>query len=147
MEVILTKDVEKIGKAGAVIKTKDGFARNFLFPRGLALPVTEANLKKLEAEKQKRAELAEKTKNEALGLKDRLSKLSLTIPATAQDDEKLYGSVSIHDIVSALKEEGFEIDKSLIDLSEPVKKLGIYEVDVKLHPEVTAKLKIWIVKK
>ncbi|MGA2775617.1 MAG: 50S ribosomal protein L9 [Candidatus Omnitrophota bacterium] len=147
MEVILTKDVEKVGKAGAVIKVKDGFARNFLFPGGLALPVTAGNLKKLEQDKQKKAEQAEKLKNEALNLKERLNGLSLTIPAISQEDEKLYGSVAVHDVASALKEEGFNIDKNLIELAEPIKKLGIYEVSVKLHPEVIAKLKIWIVKK
>ncbi|MFA5275937.1 MAG: 50S ribosomal protein L9 [Candidatus Omnitrophota bacterium] len=147
MEVILTKDVEKVGKAGAVIKVKDGFARNFLLPGGLALPVTAGNLKKLEQDKQKKAEQAEKLKNEALALKERLSGLSLTIPAISQEDEKLYGSIAAHDIAVALKEESFNIDKNLIELAEPIKQLGIYEVDVKLHPEVIAKLKIWIVKK
>ena len=81
MEVILTKDVEKIGKAGTVMKVKDGFARNFLLPGGFALPVTAGNIKKLEAEKQKKSEQAEKVKNEALALKERLAALSLTIPA------------------------------------------------------------------
>jgi len=147
MEVILTKDVEKIGKAGAVLKVKDGFARNFLIPGGLALPVTAGNLKKLEAEKQKRSEQAEKIKKDALALKERLGSLSLTIPATSQDDEKLYGSIADHDISLALKEEGLDIDKNIIELSEPIKKLGIYEVSIKLHPEVMAKVKIWIVKK
>ena len=147
MEVILTKDVEKIGKAGTVVKVKDGFARNFLLPGGFALPVTAGNIKKLEAEKQKKSEQAEKVKNEALALKERLAALSLTIPATSQDEEKLYGSITSHDISVALKEEGLDIDKSIIQLLEPIKKLGIYEVPIKLHSEVIAQVKIWIVKK
>ena len=147
MEVILTKDVEKIGKIGSVVKIKDGFARNFLIPGGFALPVTAGNLKKLEAEKQKKSEQAEKIKNEALALKERLGSLSLTIAATSQDEDKLYGSITDHDISVALKEEGFDIDKNIIQLSEPIKKLGIYEVPIKLHPDVMAKVKIWIVKK
>jgi len=147
MEVILTKDVEKIGKTGAVVKVKDGFARNYLIPNGIALLVTDGNLKKLQEEKQKKSEQAEKVKNEALALKERLGGLSLTIAAISQDDEKLYGSILSPDVALVLKEEGFDIDKSLIELTEPIKKLGIYEVSVKLHPEVTAQLKIWIVKK
>ena len=147
MEVILTKDVEKIGKTGSVVKVKDGFARNFLLPGGFALPVTAGNLKKLEAEKQKKSEQAEKIKNEALALKERLASLSLTIPATSQDEEKLYGSITNHDISVALKEEGLDIDKNIIQLLEPIKKLGIYEVPIKLHSDVIAQVKIWIVKK
>jgi large subunit ribosomal protein L9 len=147
MEVILTKDVEKIGKIGSVVKVKDGFARNFLIPGGFALPVTTGNLKKLEAEKQKKSEQAEKMKNEALALEKRLGSLSLTITAISQDEEKLYGSITNHDISVALKEEGFDIDKNIIQLSEPIKKLGIYEVPIKLHSDVIAKVKIWVVKK
>ena len=147
MEVILIKDVDKIGRAGAVVKVKDGFARNLLLPKKLAIEVTPGNLKKLEQEKQKILQESEKIKQEALTLKERLDKLSLTISATAQDEKSLYGSVTAQDISSALKEEGIEIEKSLIILDEPIKSLGVYEVSVKLHSEVPAKVKVWIVKK
>ena len=147
MEVILTKDVNKIGKAGSVIKIKDGFARNFLLPQKLAIPVTPGNLKKLEQEKQKTLKSLEEKKQEAIIIKERLDKLSLTISAIAQDEKSLYGSVTAQDISSALKEEGIEIEKNLIVLDEPIKSLGIYELEVKLHPEIQAKVKIWIVKK
>ena len=147
MEVILTKDVEKIGKVGSVVKVKDGFAHNFLFPKSLAIPVTPGNLKKIEQEKQKIAAESEKIKQEALGLKERLDNLSLTIPALAQDDKALFGSITALDISSAIKNEGLELDKGLIQLTEPIKELGIYEIPVKLHPEVSSKLKVWIVKK
>ncbi len=147
MEVILTKDVDKLGKAGSVVKVKDGFARNLLFPKKLAVQVTRGNLKNLEAEKQKVLQGLEQKKQEALAIKERLDKLSLTIPATAQDEESLYGSVTAQDISSALKEEGIEIDKNLIILDEPIKALGVYEISVKLHPEISAKIKTWIVKK
>jgi len=147
MEVILTKDVDKVGKSGTVIKVKDGFARNFLMPNNLALPVTAENLKRLELVKQKKALEAEKIKNDSNELKIKLEKLSLTIPVLAQEDEKMYASVTAQDIASALKEEGIEVDKSCVILDGPVKALGIYEAAVNLHPEVTAKLKIWIVKK
>ncbi|MDD5568562.1 MAG: 50S ribosomal protein L9 [Candidatus Omnitrophica bacterium] len=147
MEVILVKDVDKIGKAGSVVKVKDGFARNLLLPKKLAIPVTPGNLKKIEQEKQKTLQGLEEKKQEALLLKERLEKMSLTISAIAQDEKSLYGSVAAQDISNALKEEGLEVEKNIIILSEPIKALGIYEVDVKLHPEIQAKLKVWIVKK
>ncbi len=148
MEVILNQDISKLGKAGAVIKVKDGFARNFLIPNGLAIPVTAANLKRLESEKQNKILQLEKIKKESESIKERLAVLSLTIPALIQEGEdKLYGSISAQDIAGALKEEGFDINEGLIVLDEPIKSLGIYEIPVKLHPEVIAKLKIWVVKK
>lgn len=146
MEVILTKDVDKIGKAGSVVKVKDGFARNLLFPKKLAIPVTPGSLKQLEQEKAKLIQGQEEKKKEALALSERLGKLSLTIPASAQDEKNLYGSVTAQDIAASLKDEGVEIEKNLIILDEPIKSLGIYEVSVKLHPEVQAKLKVWVVK-
>jgi len=148
MEVILIKDVEKIGSAQAVVKVKDGFARNFLIPNKLAVPLTPDNLKRIEEQKQARSAQLEKLKKESEALKERLSGLSITIPALKQEDsDALYGSIAAFDIAKALKEEGFEIDKTKIELDEPIKALGIYEVPIKLHPEVIAKVKIWIVKK
>lgn len=147
MEVILNKDVEKIGKAGAVVQVKEGFARNFLFPHNLAKPATAGSLKKLEEEKQAKNAQSAKAKEELLVVANRLAGFSLTISALAQDEEKLYGSISAHDISEALKAEGFSIDKNIIDLAEPIKSLGIYEIRIKLHPEITAKLKLWVVKK
>jgi len=149
MEVILKQDVNKVGKAGAVVKVKDGYARNFLLRNNLALPVTENNIKRLESEKQKKISQLEKIKKEALDLKERLSSVSITITALVQEQEKesLYGSVTNQDIAKALKDEGFEIDKNIIMLDEPIKSLGIYEVPVSLHAEVSASVKVWIVKK
>ncbi|MCX5702504.1 MAG: 50S ribosomal protein L9 [Candidatus Omnitrophica bacterium] len=147
MEVILNKDVNRLGKAGEVVKVKDGFARNFLIPNGLAILKTQANLKKLEQEKGRRFLELEKAKKQAEELKDRLANLSLTIPVLIQEEDKFYGSITPLDLAAALKEEGFDIDKNSILLDEPIKSLGIYEVSVKLHPEVLAKIKIWIVKK
>jgi len=147
MEVILIKDVDKVGRAGAVVKVKDGFARNLLLPQKLAIEVTAGNLKRLEQEKQKILQESEKKKQTAFLLKERLESVSLTISATAQDEESLYGSVTAQDVSNALKEEGIEIEKNLIILDEPIKSLGIYEIPVKLHPEVSAKVKTWIVKK
>jgi large subunit ribosomal protein L9 len=147
MEVILIKDVEKLGKAGSLAKVKDGFARNYLFPRKLAMPVTEAGLKNLEEAKQKRLRQEEKARKDAELLKEKLAATSLTIAALAQDDESLFGGIMAQEICAALKDEGLEIDKSCIQLEEPIKALGIYEVPIKLLPEVLAKVKVWIVKK
>jgi large subunit ribosomal protein L9 len=148
MEVILTKDVDKIGRSGAVVQVKEGFARNFLFPHNLAKPATAESLKKLEQEKQAKFAQSARLKEESELVKQRLSALSLTIPALTQgEEEKLYGSIHAHEIAEALKAEGLLIDKSMIDLEEPIKSLGIYEIPVKLHPEVVAKVKLWVVKK
>lgn len=147
MKVILNKDVDKIGKAGAVVQVKEGFARNFLFPHNLAKPLTEGSLKQFQQQQQARNAQSAKVKEESIEIKKRLSTVSLTIPALTGGEEKLYGSISSVDIAQALKEEGFTIDKDSIDLAEPIKSLGIYEVPIKLHPEVIATVKLWVVKK
>jgi large subunit ribosomal protein L9 len=147
MEVILNQDIDRVGKAGNIVKVKDGFARNFLIPNGLAVPVTPANLKKLEQEKQQKTLQLEKAKREAEELKAKLARLSLTIPVLTHEEDKLYASITEQDLAAALSEEGFNIDKNSIVLDEPIKALGIYEVSVNLHPEISAKVKVWIVKK
>ncbi|PIS33786.1 MAG: 50S ribosomal protein L9 [Candidatus Omnitrophica bacterium CG08_land_8_20_14_0_20_41_16] len=147
MEVILTKDVDKIGKSGAVVKVKDGFARNFLMPKGLAIEVTSGNLKKLDEKNQKISLELEKKKGAAEELKARLDNLSLTIPALVEGEESLYGSITALDIYNTLKEEGVELDKDCIILNNPIKALGVYEIPLKLHSQVEAKLKVWVVKK
>jgi large subunit ribosomal protein L9 len=147
MEVILTKDVYKIGKAGDTVRVKDGFANNYLLRNGLAVPLNSANLKKLEEEKQRKLLDSQKHKGKAEELKAKLDNLSITLPVLVQGEDKLYGSITVQEIAASLKEEGFDIDKSSFELGEPIKSLGIYEIPVKLHPEVYAKIKIWIVKK
>lgn len=147
MKVILSEDVQKLGKAGAIIRVKDGFARNFLIPNRLAVPATPASLKRLEQEKQKKQSQTENLKKQAEELKNKLTQVSLTIAALTQEEEKLYGSITAQDISAALKDDGFDIDKDQILLNEAIKSLGIYEVPVKLHPEITANVKVWVVKK
>jgi len=148
MEVILNQDVDKLGKSGQVVKVKDGFAHNFLIPNGLAMPSTAANLKRLKQEKQRKVLQLEKIKQEAEALKEKLGSLSLTLAVLAREEtEELYGSVAAMDIAAALKEEGFDIDKDSICLDEPIKSLGIYEIPINLHPEISAKVKVWVVKK
>lgn len=147
MEVILHQDVDRIGKAGSIVKVKDGFARNYLLPNGLAIPLTAQNLKKIEQEKLRKNLEIEKLKNKAEGLKAKIDGLSLTIPVLTQEEDKIYGSISSLEITRCLKEEGFEIDKNCIIFDEPIKSLGIYELNLKLHPEVSAKIKLWVVRK
>ena len=147
MEIILTKDVGKIGKIGQIVKVKDGFARNFLIPNGLAVPLTPGNLKKLEREKQNKLLQLEKVKKEHEEIKEKLENLSLTMPVLTKEEDKMYGSVTEQEIAHALTEEGFEVDKNSIVLDEQIKSLGIYEIPIKLDPEIIAKVKVWIVKK
>jgi len=147
MEVILNQDIDRIGKTGQIVKVKDGFARNFLIPNGMAVPVTSANLKKIEEGKQQKTLQLEKAKREAEELKAKLARLSLTMPVLTHEEDKLYASITAQDLATALSEEGFNIDKNSIVLEEPIKALGIYEVSVNLHPEISAKVKVWIVKK
>lgn len=147
MEVILTQDVKSLGRMGQVVKVKPGFARNMLLPRNLAYPATPANIKKMELEKKKKAEENEKTKQSALALSEKLSKVSCTISVEVNDLEKLYGSVTEVDIVGILKDEGFEINKNDILLEKPIEELGIFDVAVKLHPDVTANIRLWVTKK
>ena len=147
MKVILTDNIEKVGKLGAMVNVKDGFARNFLFPRKLAVPSTPGNLKALEAKMKKKAKELEALKNEVEKTRTRLEALSLTMPVLTQEDDKLYAGISSVDILQALKDEGIILQKSDILLEEPIRALGIYEVPVKLHPEVEGKVKVWVVKK
>ncbi|MBU4312338.1 MAG: 50S ribosomal protein L9 [Candidatus Omnitrophica bacterium] len=147
MKVILIEDVKSLGSMGEIVQVKDGHARNFLFPKKLAKPATDSNLKIVDEIKKKKLLAASKEKKAAEGLKEKLSLASCTVSVEAGDDDKLFGSVTNQDIASALEQEGFSIDKRKIIMEEPVKILGVYHVSIKLHPEVTGEVKVWVVKK
>lgn len=147
MEVILTKDVEGIGKAGKVVKLADGYARNFILARNLGLLATPDNMKKLEQQNLKKKREDDKLKQVFLDLKLKIEKVSITISVLAQENEKIYGSITAHEIIEALKVEEIEIPKNSIVLEEPIKTLGVFEIPIKLHPEVLTKVKLWVVKK
>ena len=147
MKVILREDVDALGNAGDIVKVAAGYARNYLIPQKLAVIATENNLKSLNHEKRILAHRITKAKREAEKLAEKLNTLSCTIAKQAGEGDKLFGSVTSMDIEESLKNEGFQIDRKKITLNEPIKHLGIYTVDIKLHPEVIAKLKIWVVKK
>jgi len=146
MQVILKKDIEKLGKAGEVASVKKGFARNFLFPQALALPATSANLKVVEQEKKRESLRQEKGKQQAQALGEKLASSSCTITVQAGEEGKLFGSVTVQDIAEAYKLEGIDIDKRKIELPEPIKETGIFKIKVKLHPEVNVEAKVWVVK-
>lgn len=143
-QVILTATIEKLGTEGATVKVADGYARNYLFPKGLALPATPSNLKRVETLRKKReaeqaAELAAAREIEA-----KLTKGTFSISAAAGPDEKLFGSVTAADISEALAKEGILVDRKKIILEQPIRTCGVFDVDVKLHPEVSTKVKIWV---
>ena len=147
MKVILREEVQKLGASGDVVEVKDGYGRNFLLPRGLALVATETNLKRIETEKRLKVDMEEKELESAKAKALKLSSSSLTIQVTVGEDEKLFGSVTSMDIAKVLLQEEIEIDRHDILLDEPIKKLGVYHVQVRLHPEVMATVKVWVVKK
>ncbi len=147
MKVILRQDYEKLGKAGDIVQVKDGFARNFLIPREIAYEATPGNIRRFEEEKKRMVLQFEREKKKAEQLAKELEKTSCTISMAVGEEDRLFGSVTSQDIADALKEKGIEIDRRKIVLEEPIKSLGIYSVPIRLHPEVTASVKVWVVKK
>jgi large subunit ribosomal protein L9 len=146
MKVILTKDIETLGSFGEVVNVSDGYARNFLIPKGVVLTFTPQNLKVIEEKKKKHELQIKKRKEEAEVLAQKLPAVSITIPVKIIDEERLFGSVSADMIQKALEAEGIQVDKNDIQLDEPIKKLGLYHIPVKLHPEVSSSCKVWVVK-
>jgi len=146
MEIILREDVQYLGKVGEVVKVKDGYARNYLLPKGLAYPATEANKKKIayEGERVAKQRAAEKTAAESEAT--RLAEVQLTFDVKVGEEEKLYGSVTASDIQRKLEELGIHVDKRKIDLPEPIRELGEYKVGIKIHPEVRPEVRVTVVK-
>jgi len=145
MKVILKEDIKNVGKMGQIVDVADGYARNYLVPKGLAVEANTKNIRSLEHEKKIIQDKTRKLKNLAQDLVYKISTMSLMIKARAGDEGKLFGSVTTMDIAEALKSEGVEIDKKKISLEEPIKRLGSYSVNVKLHPEMSARLNIQVV--
>ena len=146
MKIILTQKYEKLGVEGDIVNVRPGFARNYLIPNNIALNYTSGNYKRYE-EMQKLKEIRlNKDKKAAQVLAESLNKISCTASVAVGEDEKLFGSVTTQTIAELIREKGFEIDRRKIVLEEPIKALGIYTVPIKLHPEVEAKIKVWVVK-
>ena len=145
MEVILREHVESLGRRGDVVKVAEGYARNYLLPRKLALPVTDNNKRQIERERKlaEARDMEEKAAAEAIAT--RLTQLEIEISRRVGENETLYGSVTTADIAQALKDKGFDIDKRKVALPEPLKALGETAVPVKIHREVTAQVKVKVV--
>lgn len=146
MKIILRQDHEKLGKLGAVVEVKDGYARNYLLPRKIGYIANPGNLRTLEEEKKQHADREKKQHHGAEKQAVELEKLSITLKMKVGEDEKLFGSVTSQMIADAIREKGITVDKRIIDLGEPIKALGIYTVSVKLHPQVSGKVKVWVVR-
>jgi large subunit ribosomal protein L9 len=146
MEVILRYDVPKLGHAGEAVSVADGYARNYLLPRGIAEKATKDNLARIEAELRRRAQAEAKEREACESLSARLAELSVTIARKAGEDDKLYGSVTNMDIAKALEGEGLTIDRRKVIVDPPIKELGVFNVDVHLHPEVTGTVRVWVVR-
>lgn len=142
MEVILVKDVDKVGKAGDRVKVRDGFSRNYLIPRRLAVLVTEGGLKFLDAKKKRAEEKRVQEQNTASEFAERIGKWTCVLKAKVGTEGKLFGSITRQDIQAALQKEGFEVDKRKIDLREPIHQIGEYSVRIRLHSEVEIQLKV-----
>ena len=146
MKVILRKNFDKLGSVGEVVEVKDGYARNYLIPRNIAYLATKGNTKALEEEKVQFAKKAAKELETAQKLASDLEKISVTIPVKVGEEDKIFGSVTNQMIADAIKEKGFEIDRRKIEIDEQIKSLGIYSVKVKLHHDVVATVKTWVVR-
>ncbi|MBI4621115.1 MAG: 50S ribosomal protein L9 [Desulfobacterales bacterium] len=146
MKVILLEEMPSLGKAGDAIKVADGYGRNYLIPQKKAIEATSKNMKVWEHQKNLLKDKIGKVKKETEKLAEKIEGLSCTISKQTGEEDKLFGSVTSMDIEESLKEEGIEIDRKKILLDEPIKKLGVYTVPIKLHPEVIANLKVWVVK-
>lgn len=146
MKVIIRKDFDQLGKIGEIIDVKRGYARNYLIPKGIAMLANKANLHRLEEEQKQLTLKKDRDKLNAKNLAAKLEKVSCTASVQVGEEDKVFGSVTSQDISNLLKEKGYEIERKKIILEEPIKALGIYDVPIKLHPEVEAKIKVWVVK-
>jgi large subunit ribosomal protein L9 len=147
IQVILQQDLRNLGKSGDLVKVRPGYARNYLLPRALALTATARNIEHVEHEQRISALRAAKAKGEAAGLADRLSKVSVTIERKVGEEDRLFGSVTTKDIATALKEQGLDVDRKRIELNDPIRTAGTFNVTVKLLGDVSATFKVVVAPK
>lgn len=145
-ELVLLDNVEHLGQVGEKVTVKDGYARNFLLPQGLAVHASKAVVRQLEARKAIVEQRYQEELAAAKELAAKISETSITIPMQAGEDEKLFGSVGTQVIAEKLEEEGFSVERRTIKLAEPIRALGVFEVAVEVHKEVAGTLKVWVVK-
>lgn len=146
MEVILRQTVKDVGQAGEIVTVKNGYGRNYLIPQGLAYLATKANKRRVDAEAVKRAQQAKSDRADAEILAEKLSSLSIEFTVKAGEGDKLFGSVTSGDITSKLAEHGYQIDKRTINLEEPIRTIGIYKVSIRIHQDVHAEVRVWVIK-
>lgn len=146
MKVILRQNYESLGQIGDIVDVKDGFARNFLIPRKIAYLALKGNIQSLEEEKRNASRKLQQELLAAESLAAELEKVSVTIPVQVGEEDKIFGTVTNQMIADALKEKGYEVDRRKIEINEPIKSLGIYGIDIKLHQNVNAKIKVWVVR-
>lgn len=147
LQVVLQNDVDNVGKSGELVKVRPGFARNFLIPRNLAVPATTAAINRINHEKAVALARADKNKKEAQELASKIDALKLSLARSVGEDDRLFGSVTAKEIEAEAKKAGVTIDRKKMQLNEPLKALGSFEIPVKLMPGVTATLKVDVVKK
>jgi large subunit ribosomal protein L9 len=146
MKVILRRNFDQLGKVGDVVAVKDGYARNYLIPRQIAYQATKGNILALEEEKKQIVKKEAKELDLAQKLANEIEKVSITIPVKVGEEDKIFGTVTNQMIADSMKEKGYEIDKRKIEITEPIKALGIYSVTIKIHPSVSAVVKTWVVR-
>lgn len=146
MRIILIKDHEKLGQAGTVHEVKDGYARNYLIPQGIALPENSTSLKRLQEEARLKERRQQKALQKSLALAEKLKAVTITIPVQVGEEDRVFGAVTNQQIAEQLQALGYEIDKRHILLEEPIKALGIFEIPVKIHADVTANIKLFVVR-
>lgn len=146
MKVILLKDIEALGSAGEVVEVKNGYGRNFLIPRNEALVATAANMAQFESRRKQQETLSERDHRAAEALAKKLQAESITAQVKVGEEDRLFGSVTAQNIAELLDEKGYEIDRRAIHLEDSIRELGVYNVEVRLHPEVTTTVKLWVVK-
>lgn len=146
MKVILTQTIPKLGEFGEVVTVKDGYARNYLIPKGLALPATPSSIKTLELIRKQREGFEEKRKIKIQELAEKLEGLSVDLAVKVDDEDRLFGSVTAQMIADALKEKGFDIDKKCVIIEEPIQNLGVYTIKIQLSPDVVSSIRLWVVK-
>jgi len=147
VQVILQQDLGKLGKSGDLVKVRPGFARNYLLPRGYAVPATTAQINRIAHEKAVALAKADKARKEAQELAAKIGALAISIPVKVGDEDRLFGSVTIKDIHAAVKAKGLDLDRKKMHLADSIKALGDYVVDVRLLPDVHAQLKVSVIKK
>ncbi len=145
MQVLLRKTVERLGEIGDIVDVKTGYARNHLLPHGLAAPVNDENIRRVQIEKKNAAAASRLHEQEIDVLAEKLASASITLSAKANEEGHLFGSITVERIADALKNEGYNVEEKMIYLSDPIKELGVTEVPIQLKPDLTSSCKVWVI--